>query len=174
MNLSDGNYDNRKYSWHGANQLEIIKNRKCWLKRSHLGPNSRLSGRSHMRKPHEPPQGGGMRFTPWAEDRMKSSQESQMPRWITKGVNQLKGRETVVFIYDKMLHHNQPLTLVEAATEKGNPHTRHTALCMLHAGCCMLHAVCCMLQEAHTARAACNTSPGRFRTQGQWEWAGRG
>jgi len=57
-----------------------------------------------------------------------------------------------VLIYDKMLHHNQPLTLVEAATKKDNPH-------MLRP--CMLH----VWQAAHIARAACNTSAARRKGQ---------
>lgn len=49
-------------------------------------------------------------------------------------------RSSVVFIYDKMLHHYQPLTLVEDG-EKGNG----------------LFVACCMLHMAHIARATSNT-----------------
>lgn len=48
-------------------------------------------------------------------------------------------RSSVVFIYDKMLHHNQPLTLVED-DEKGNG----------------LFVACCMLHMAHGTYCTCN------------------
>jgi len=92
--------------------------------------------------------------------------ESQIPRWITKGVNQQKegveGSWTVVLIYDKMLHHNQPLTLVEAPQKR----TTHT--------CC--GPACCMCGRRHIlhVQRATPRQPGEKAREAEEQSSSRG